>query len=253
MSLPIIPTVSETSRQVYQRGLTAGRNPHAFSKIGDCQSITTYFLALFDRPGYYQLGDQTYLQDSIDWFSGSFKRESLAVKGGLNAAAILSPLRADPGSCEAGESPLACELRINNPSFAIISLEEWWADDPTKYERYMRQIIEYTLSQDILPVLATKADNLEGEHLINQTIARLAWEYDLPLWNFWLAVQPLMNHGLIQKTAAGQPDLFHLTHSPNFYDFTDKQALQSGWGMRNLTALQAIDAVWRSLTNQPNP
>jgi hypothetical protein len=171
----------------------------------------------------------------------------------LNAAAVLSTLRADPKSCHAGESPLACELRVNNPSLAIISLEEWWADDPAKYEQYMRKIIEYTLSQDILPILATKADNLEGNDLINQTIARLAWEYDLPLWNFWLAVQPLPNHGLVQKTADGRPDLFHLTHSDNFYNYTDMDALQSGWAMRNLTALQTLDAVRRALNGLPQP
>jgi hypothetical protein len=251
--LPIIPSLSDTARQIYQRGLSLGRNSHAFSKIGDCQNITTYFLALFDKPGFYQLGDQSYLQATIDWFSGSFQRESLAVRGGLNAAAMLSPLRADPNSCQTGESPLVCELRINNPSFAIISLEEWWADDPTKYEHYMRQIIEYTLSQDILPILATKADNLEGDHLINQTIAQLAWEYDLPLWNFWLAVQPLPNHGLIQKTPDGKPDLFHLTYNGNYYNYTDLQALKSGWAMRNLTALQVLDAIQRALNGQALP
>lgn len=251
--LPVIPTLSETAHQIYQRGLNAGRDPHAFSKIGDCQNITTYFLALFDKPGFYRLGDQSHLQETIDWFVGSFQRESLAVKGGLNAAAMLSPLRADLKSCQAGESPLACELRLHNPSLALISLEEWWADDPTKYERYMHQIIEYTLAQDILPILATKADNLEGDHLINQTIALLAWEYELPLWNFWLAVQPLPNHGLVQKTSDGQPDLFHLTHSSNYYDYTDLQALQSGWAIRNLTALQVLDAVQRTLNEQSTP
>lgn len=253
MDLPVIPSVSETARQVYQRGLSTGRNPHAFSKVGDCQSITTYFLALFDKPGLYQLGQQGHLQETIDWFSGSFQRESLAVKGGLNAAAMLSSLRADPQLCQVGETPLACELRLHNPSLALISLEEWWADDPTKYERYMRQIIEYTLSQDILPILATKADNLEGDHRINQTIAQLAWEYDLPLWNFWLAVQPLPNQGLVQKTADGQPDLFHLTHSTNYYDYRDVEALTSGWAMRNLTALQALHRIQRLLNNLPLP
>lgn len=252
-TLPVIPTVSENARQIYQRGIEAGRNPRAFSKIGDCQSITTYFLALFDKPGLYELGDYAHLQETIDWFSGSFERESLAVKGGMNAAAQLSALRADPEQCNKGESPLACELRLHNSSIALISLEEWWGDDPGKYERYMRQIIEYTLSQNVLPVLATKADNLEGDFLINQTIAQLAWEYDIPLWNFWLAVQELPNQGLIQTTADGQPDLFHLTHSNTYYTYTGPDALLSGWAMRNLTALQALDAVQRALNGLPQP
>ena len=251
--LPVIPTVSDTARQIFQRGLSMGRNPHAFSKIGDCQSITTYFLALFDKPGFYVLGSQTHLQETIDWFSGSFQRESLAVKGGLNAAAILSPLRADPKLCQSGEAPVVCELRINNPSLVIISLEEWWADDPTKYEQYMRQILDQVIAQGVVPILATKADNLEGNHLINQTIAQLAWEYDIPLWNFWQAVQPLPHHGLINLTDDGKPDMFHLTHGDNHYNYSDLQALKSGWAIRNLTALQVLDAVWRGLNEQPQP
>lgn len=251
--IPVIPTVSDTARKIYHTGLELGRNPHAFSKIGDCQSITTYFLALFDKPGWYELGEYSPLQETIDWFAGSFERESLAVKGGLNAAAVLSPLRANPEMCEAGESPVTCELRVNNASIVIISLEEWWADDPTKYERYMRQIIDITISQGVLPILATKADNLEGNHLINQTLAILAWEYDIPLWNFWLAVQELPNHGLIENTADGQSDMFHLTRSLNYYDFSDPQALKSGWGMRNLTALRALDSVWHGLNTDSQP
>lgn len=251
MSLPIIPSVSQTAREIYQHGTEMGRDPHAFSKIGDCQSIKTYFLNYFDNPELYRLGEYASLQDTIDWYAGSFSRDSLAVKGGFNAAAILSPLRADPNLCHSDENPIACELRLQNPSIAIISLEEWWAGHPENYEAYMRQIIEYAIQQGVVPIVATKADNLEGNHLINQTIARLALEYDIPLWNFWLAVQPLPNHGLAAVDVYGEADMFHLTHSDNYYFYDDPNATQSGWAMRNLTALQALDAIRRGLTSQP--
>src|SRR4030067_3856171 len=218
MSLPITPTISLTARDIYSRGIDLGRNPHAFSKIGDCQSISTYFLSYFELPGFYNLGDYASLQESIDWFSGSFSRDSLSVKGGFNAAAILSPLRADPKLCNGNENPIACEFRLNNPSIAIISLEEWWTDHPENYENYMRQIIEYSIQQGVVPIIATKADNLEGNHLINQIIVRLSQEYDIPLWNFWMAVQPLPNHGLIAVDSPGAVDMFHLTHSQDFYE-----------------------------------
>ncbi len=237
MTAPITPTISETARQIFVQGQALGRDPHAFSKVGDCQSITTYFLANFDTPGLYRLGSYSDLQATIDWFPGSFARESLSVKGGLNAAAMLSPFRADPKQCQAGETPLACEYRLHNPSIAIISLEEWWEGAPEKYEIYMRQIIEYTIQQGIVPILGTKADNLEGDHFINATIYRLAWEYDIPLWNFWASVQHLTTHGLVD-------DGFHLTHVNNFY--FDKRT-RSGWTMRNLTALVALDAVQKAL------
>lgn len=251
MSLPIIPSVSQTARQIYQHGLELGNNPHAFSKIGDCQSITTYFLAYFDLPGNFDLGPYTSLQETIDWFSGSFIRESLAVKGGFNAAAILSPLRADPKQCRSSENPISCEIRLNHPSIALISLEEWWAGHPENYEKYMRQIIEYTINQGVVPIIATKADNIEGNHLINDTIANLAQEYNIPLWNFWAAVQDLPNHGLAAYDPSGIVDMFHLTHGENYNFSEDSNIERSGWTMRNLTALQALDAVRRGLVEQP--
>ncbi|MFH1523955.1 MAG: hypothetical protein ABIF04_03230, partial [Chloroflexota bacterium] len=127
-SLPIVPVVSQRMIEVYQAGLAAGRNPAHFSKIGDCQNITTYFLAEFDDLNEYSLGlDYAYLQPTIDHFAGSWSRESLAVKGGMNVAAVQNPfwtLVPKPDECKQGETPLACELRVYNPSFAIISLEE---------------------------------------------------------------------------------------------------------------------------------
>ncbi|MFZ0532862.1 MAG: hypothetical protein WAM09_06745 [Anaerolineales bacterium] len=249
--MPIIPTVSETARMIYKHGLEMGNDPHAFSKIGDCQSISTYFLSYFDLAGYYNLGAFTSLQETIDWFSGSFSRDSLAVKGGFNAAAVLSPLRADPKQCNVNESPIACEFRLHHPSIAIISLEEWWAGHPENYETYMRQIIEYAIDQGVVPIIATKADNLEGNNLINQTIANLAMEYDIPLWNFWSAVQSLPNHGLIAVDSSGEADMFHLTHSEGYYYYNDPTATRSGWSVRNLTALQSLDTVRRGLSEQP--
>jgi hypothetical protein len=250
-SLPIIPTVSENTREIYNHGVELGRDPHAFSKIGDCQSITTYFLKYFDVPGSYNLGYFNNLQETINWFSGSFSRESMSAKGGYNAAAVLSPLRADPKLCHPNENPIACEFRLHNPSIAIISLEEWWSDHPENYESYMRQIIEYSIQNGVVPILATKADNLEGNHIINQTIARLSIEYDIPLWNFWLAVQPLPNHGLIALDESGKVDMFHLTRREGYYFFNNRIARKSGWAIRNLTALQVLDAVRQGLFDQP--
>ncbi len=240
--LPVIPAVSQRTAQIYQKGQELGRDPHRFSKIGDCQNVSSYFLSPFEHPTVYRLGEYENLQEAIDWFNGSFSRESLAVKGGFNVAAVLSPLRADNKQCEEGESPAACELRVFNPAFAIISMETWWSGKPENYEKYMRQLIEYLIDQGVVPILATKADNLEGGNQINQVLGQLAWEYDIPLWNFWASVQSLPDKGLTK-------DGFHLTLGTYFYD--DLQSTKTGWSMRNLTALQALDAVWRGVTHPP--
>jgi len=238
--LPVIPNeISQRARAIYQQGLAMGNDPTHFSKLGDCQNITTYFLAIYDDPDLYTLGDQyAGLQDTIDYFAGSWSRESKSVKGGFNVASVFNPIFGDKEVCEKNESPLACELRLHKPSIVLISMEEWWNGDVSKYESYLRRIVDTVIEHGAVPVLATKADNLEGDHEINRAIANLAYEYELPLWNFWLAVQPIPAHGL-------QKDGFHLTNGVN--DFSSSIQLKRGWVQRNLTALQVLDAVRKGL------
>ena len=56
--------------------------------------------------------------------------------------------------------------------------------------------------------------------------AQIAYDYDVPLWNFWAAVQPLPNHGL-------SSDNFHLTFARSFFD--DPVRMRSAWPWRNRT------------------
>jgi hypothetical protein len=234
-------------REVYKRGLEMGNNPAHFSKIGDCQNVSTYFLSTFDDPSSYQLGSQyASLEPTINQFQGSWSRQSLAVKPGFNVAAVLSPLRADPTACQQGESPLACEMRVWKPSIVVVSMETWWGEQPAEiYASYMRKVVEYILSQGAVPILATKADNREGNGSINAAIAEVAAEYDVPLWNFWAAVQPLPDHGISKQ----DPDHFHLTFARNYFD--DPLRMEQAWPWRNLTALQSIDSIYHGLTVEP--
>ena len=240
--MPAVPEeISDAMRLVYERGLALGNDPNHFSIIGDCQNVSSYFLSMFEHSNQYSLGDEyDYLQPTIDYYKGSFSRKSLAVKGGFNVAAILSPLRADPKSCNKTESPLDCELRTWRPSVVFVSMETWWSEKPAEvYDKHMRQVIERILESGAVPIIATKADNLEGDHSINATIAQIAYDYEIPLWNFWAAVQPLPNHGL-------SSDNFPLTFARSFFD--DPVRMKSAWPWRNLTALQTLDVVRRGLT-----
>jgi hypothetical protein len=243
MSLPVIPELSERALEIYVEGVRSGNDPRSFSKVGDCQNVPSMFVSIFDHPGFFTLGEENdYLSKTIEWYQGSFEYESEAVRRGFNAASVVSPVWADPDVCEIGEDPLSCELRIHNPSVAIVSLETWWAGNPDNYEKYVRQILETLIDNGVLPIVATKADNLEGDHHINSILAGLANEYQIPLWNFWSAVQPLPNHGLME-------DGFHLTFAPNQFD--DPLVMQAAWPWRNLSALQVLDAV-RSAVEDAN-
>jgi hypothetical protein len=237
---PVLPVVSQRARQIYQEGLKRGNDPLHFSKVGDCQVIRQYFLGLFDESGTYFFGPKyDYLIRTVTYFAGSWGRVSEAVRTGFNVASVLTPASANPKTCQAGETPLECEFRAWRPSIVLVSMETWTNDRPTTaYEGYLRQIIEFAISNSVLPILATKADNLEGDQSINATVARLAAEYDIPLWNFWRAANPLPDHGLTG-------DGFHLTNGINFYDKPEN--LQKAWPVRNLTAAQAIDVVWKAV------
>lgn len=145
---------------------------------------------------------------------------------------MLSPLWADPKACLAGENPLECELRITKPIIVIVSLEVWWnGRTPQAYEALMRTILDTIIAHGAVPILATKADDVEGDNSLNLTTAKLATEYDLPLWNFWAAVQPLPAHGMDMKRNDG----FHIS--------------TEAWSTRSFTGLEALDSVWRGLLN----
>ncbi|HET7009334.1 MAG TPA: hypothetical protein VFI11_01040 [Anaerolineales bacterium] len=229
---PVVPTVSARARQIYAEGLAMGNDASHFSKVGDCQNITEAFMGIYDLPGRYTLPeDGAHLQSTIDAFAGSFGREGMAVKGGFNVASVLSPMWADPDVCQPGETPLECELRVHRPTIVFISMEVWYEGRTAEtYAGYLRQIVDTAIERGAVPVLATKADNVEGDHSINLATATVAYEYDVPLWNFWLGVQPLPDHGI---DWARDSDGFHLT--------------VDAWNVRSYTALQVLDALRAAL------
>jgi hypothetical protein len=236
-NLPVIPQISQRVIEIYKTGLTLGNDPHRFSKIGDCGSTPTWFLGDFDRgERYYKLGEYTGLKSVIHYYAGSFERLSLAAQSGFNVSSVLTPIWADKSQCLSNETPLACEYRLHKPILAFITLGTNDVFHQESFEAQMRKIIEYSIENGIVPVLSTKADNIEETQYINITISKLAMEYQGPLWNFWLAVQTLPDKGL-------QEDGAHITWGSNHYD--DPLVLQKGWAVRNLTALQVLDAIWQ--------
>jgi hypothetical protein len=170
------------------------------------------------------------------------RRQELGL--GFNTTRILDPLFALNDICEVDESPLECELRQHKPSFAILSLgtNQIWAADV--FESELRQIVEICIAHGVLPILSTKGDNLEGDHRINAIITRIASEYDVPLWNFWQAIQSLPEQGL-------QADKEHLTWAEN--NFADPAAMTHAWPVRNLTALRVLETLKYQLAPEGVP
>ena len=233
--LPITPQVAQSILAIYQHGLALGNHPDAFSKVGDCNSLNPYFLSYFDRGGSaYNLGDYTSLQAVIDHFSGSFQRDSLAVGNGFNTSALLSTFRADPNQCNPDETPLACEYRLHKPIIAIIAIGTDDYVGQAKFEANLRTIVEDTIKNGTIPILMTKMDDANQLH-DNVEIARVAEAYHIPVANLWRALQPLPRHGMVDNT--------HPSGAVNAFQFTPFNLGYYGWPVRNLTVLQALQAV----------
>ncbi|MCX6053319.1 MAG: SGNH/GDSL hydrolase family protein [Chloroflexi bacterium] len=242
-TLPVIPeTISQKMKDLYQTGKTMGVNPHSFSKVGDCETFTDLFLAPFDfRESGYRLGEYTSLDEMISYYSGSYSRKSLAAERGFNAASVLSSAwAANKIECRINESPLYCEIRENKPAIVLVMFgtNDAKMSSRESFEKNLRRILDILLANSAIPVLATKADNLEGDGSINAIIAKVGYEYQVPIWNYWRAIQDLPNGGLLE-------DQVHLTYAQPFFD--NAENMQKGWPVRNLTALQMLEMITREL------
>lgn len=248
-ALPLVPAISQTALDIYTNGLARGNDPRTFIKVGDCMTHTPYFLIPLGE-GQYDLGDYQSLARVVEQFGGaernSFARESQAAAGGFNAASVLDAIWANPQFCEAGETPLACELRHMQPSVALIMFGtndvQYLTEE--QFDYFLRGVVVETIRHGTLPILSTfphRPEFPEKTLLFNQIVAQIAQDYDLPLINLWLALQSLPYQGV------DPADPTHLTIPPSeaVCAFLDEN-LQAGFTVRNLLTLQALDALLRA-------
>lgn len=234
MSLPVQPEPGVNIQDIYQLGLTLGNDPHAFSIFGDCQSRPAEFFGVYETDAALIASLSPELQQTVANFTGSFNRESPTSQDGTTPGALLWDQwhRGEYG-CQFGETPVDCELRIHRPSFVIIQIGSHFESRNTEY---LRRVIDQLLANGVVPILATKADNREKDNRINRDMAMLSAEYDLPLWNFWAAVDDLPNRGLYtRKDRPLQGDIY----------LTDDAKL-----IHRETGLEALDIVWRMATGE---
>ncbi|MFN8377997.1 MAG: LysM peptidoglycan-binding domain-containing protein [Anaerolineae bacterium] len=225
-------------REIFALGQQLGRNPRAFSKVGDSTIESPFFMDRFDEPGSYNLADYSWLQPAIDWYRGSFSRNSLAVTVGMHTWSVLDPMWADPYQCLGGEDVLECEVRVHNPSVIIFRLGVNDVGVPGYVEQSMRTIIEYSLENGIIPIIGTKGDQRDGE-INNEIMRRLAAEYHVPLWDYDVLAATVPGRGLVADGA----------HMTTFYahDWSQPLALQTGHGVHTLAGLMMLDAIYREV------
>ncbi len=227
---PIIPQhVPDAMVKVYQRGLTQGNNEHAFSILGDCHSLPDIFLGIYDSDpeAVAELGPD--LQDTVDHFQGSFDRYSPTVREGATEGALLwwRWNLNEEGYCQNGETPLDCELRYHQPIITYIHVGTHWE---ARSMEYFRTIIETLIESGSVPIIVFKADNRELDERVNENLAVLAVEYELPVWNFWASVQDLPNQGLPEDT--------------------QMELTEAAYAVHRKDGLVVLDAVYRGLSSK---
>lgn len=196
------------------------------------------FLAAFGRS--YKLAQFNYLQPTIERFSGSFGRTSVAVRKGMHTWSEFDPGWVDSKQCRSGEGPLVCELRLNDPSIVIIRLgaNDYYA--PKLFEEQLRKIVDVCLARGAIPVLGTKPDRMEGAaNTLNQIVGKVASAYEIPLWDYDLLAQTVPGKGL-------QPDHVHM-RGGGTHDYSLPQAFSSADSLEDLSALVVLDAIRRAV------
>jgi hypothetical protein len=240
MTLPefiiMSPAARENVRAIFAQGQALGRNPDAFSILGDSLIATPQSLAQWDHEEYILGEDYGFLQRTIDKYSGSFGRYGPSVRVGLHSWSVFDPLWADKDVCLANEDVLTCELRLRNPSIMLVFLGSNDAGVPGGFIQNYRQVVQSLIDNGVVPILATKADRFEGpDNANNLAIRQVAEELQVPLLEFDLLANTLPGRGL-------GPDNVHLTYLEPL-DYTSPGLMAVGYPVHNLAALMILDQV----------
>jgi len=253
-SYEFISGISEGLQEVYRLGLNLGNRSNVFSKIGDSITVNISFMTPFGTHSY-GLHEHAYLQAAVDYYNGSWARthnsfanESLAAEVGWTSWRVITSGEGNPDYCNADETPLECEYRWVRPSVAIIMLgtNDVAGTPPGSYDYPLREIINTSLENGVIPVLTTIPPMDRNEYsawvlAYNQVVAELSQAYGVPLVDYWAALQGLPNDGL-------GSDGVHPSSAPGGNNgILSQDNLRYGVPVRNLVTLQALDLILSSV------
>jgi LysM repeat protein len=234
------PAVQENVRQIFARGQQLGNDPRRFSKIGDSIVEHPHYMVKFDTPDY-NLGQYAYLQDVLNYYRGSYGRDSLSVRRGLHSWSWNNPAWADKDQCLPDEGPIACEYRVHKPSISLIVLGSNDVGVPDYFRKSMEQLVQFTVDQGVIPVIVTKADRHEGPDNINNIILKeTAAKFNVPLLDFDAVAGTMPNRGI--DPADGTHLTFYYAH-----DYSVPVAFTKGHAIHDLTSVIMLDELWRML------
>lgn len=276
-SPPVIPIIDASMKARLQTILAAGETrtppnrPSVFAKAGD--SITESASFLFDvgcnvytlgaysslRPTIKYYRSTTFAYQSKAWCGGyenSFDRSSLAAVGGWTTDDVLhtTPMCAPPNV-----DYLRCEYSKIQPAIALIMFGTNDLDrsaNPAHFENNLNTIVAETIAMGVIPVLSTippRLDSPSKNALVgpyNKAVAHVAASNQIPLWDYWLALDGLgsrYNYGMSGDGV--HPSVYQGSKASIF----TAAGLEYGYNVRNLTAIQVLDKIKRIVIDNGPP
>ena len=143
--------------------------------------------------------------------------------------------------CQSGETPLACEYRTHRPAVALITIRTDinGIGPDHKYYHELRTIVQYSISQGVIPVLGTMpvwGPSHPPAETLNDTVRTVAREFNVPLWDFWVTAETLPGHGVNASFHLSSPDAWWAVYlTPDLMEY--------GMVHYNLEALEVLDAI----------
>jgi hypothetical protein len=249
-----ISNITPRAREIYMNGQSLGNRRDVFSKVGDSLTVGSYFLFPYGW-GSYNLGAYSDLQGVVNFYlaslardANSFSNTSIAADNGWTTADVLNPAKANGSLCDDGETPLACEYRLVKPAVALIlfGTNDVVNLDAGSYRANLTQIVEFSIQQGVLPVLSTVPPRVSFDtqvDALNAVVRDVAATYSLPIWEYSAQMVDLPNRGLSSDGVHPSWPNGEVTAAAYF----NEENLRYGYTVRNLTALQVLDALLKSV------
>lgn len=245
--LPAYMSTTARGKTLLQAALKAGRDPRMYTIAGDSNAAWGLVPGLLvggqiNVPARYPT-----LRGTIARYDAALVRQSVAVGGGFRVADMFdAAFDRKPTICAPDEGVYVCELRLSKASIVFIQLGTGdrfvWRD----YETTLRRMIDTAIASNVLPILFTKADEMEQYQggapmgYINDVIRRLAAEYQVPWVDFFAATRPLPT--IPNPKLPDRPFIQHGLHDEWGYYF---HLTEEGRTLKLICMLQMLDVVTR--------
>src|SRR5258708_2071054 len=250
----IISNITPRAKDIFLQGKAKGLRTNAFSKVGDSITESPNFLEPIGKRQYNLDAYQRALAPIVQFYSqldtrgagNSFAAPSLAAGLGWKADTLFLPAWSDPCGSEAC---ILCEYDRVKPAVALIMIGTNDSSDvaPADYTNNLRRLLDTTINDGILPVISTippkrldPTNNAKVDQW-NTIIRGIAQQYQIPLWDYWYAMQLAPNQGISDDNVhpSAPPDGAAGNFSPSYLSY--------GYNIRNLTALMVLNEIWRQV------